>query len=257
MIDRDNIQIAELCPIQFADAEETRYYKQQLEYTPKVMQGVKIQCLISEDLMNDDDMQLEVKDENGRILVDSFHCDWSELSEGIYYCNMEIDSERFSEIPNTCGYFYIKNGDTILAKSVLYEFNPTYTEDLKFISYTHSENDYSVIFDEPFTIWVECGFKPQDTDDNQDVEEFMEQNLTNELVYADEYEVNVLTIGGGKGIPHWLKKKISRASLLDTFMINNVEYKRIQGSKMEKIEDTREGLATYRLSLQKTINYLQ
>ena len=257
MIDRDNIQIAELCPIQFADAEETRYYKQQLEYIPKMMQGVRIQCLISEDLAEAlDNFRLEVKSENGQLLNWAYF-QIATLSSGIIYGNAEIDGESFSEMPNFCGYFYIKNGNTILAQSVLYEFNPRYTEDLKFINYNHSENDYSVIFDEPFTIWVECGFKPQDTDDNQDVEEFMEQNLTNELVYADEYEVNVLTIGGGKGIPHWLKKKISRASLLDTFMINNVEYKRIQGSKMEKIEDTREGLATYRLSLQKTINYLQ
>jgi len=257
MIDRDNIQIAELCPIQFAEAEETRYYGQQLEYTPKLLQGIKVQCLISEELYENDDMWLIIEDEEGGLLSSSTRGFVSELSEGIYYCNFEVDIELFGEIPNVCGHILIQSGSIVLAKSILYEFNPSYKEDLKFISYNHSENDYSVIFGDSFTIWVECGFKPQDTDDNQDVEEFMEQNLTNELVYADEYEVNVLTIGGGKGIPHWLKKKISRASLLDTFMINNVEYKRIQGSKMEKIEDTREGLATYRLSLQKTINYLQ
>ena len=74
-------------------------------------------------------------------------------------------------------------------------------------------------------------------------------------------------------MPNWLRKKFSRISLLDSVkfkqMVNHsrnlvannhneqVEYKRVSGAKLEKIEDTKNGLATYRIDLQTPNNYLQ
>ena len=49
----------------------------------------------------------------------------------------------------------------------------------------------------------------------------------------------------------------SRASLCDDFQVDGVGYKRISGAKMEKVEDCENGLATYKLDLQPTNNYLQ
>jgi hypothetical protein len=59
------------------------------------------------------------------------------------------------------------------------------------------------------------------------------------------------------GVPNWLAYKIMSATLCDNFKIDGVEYKRIEGSAFEKIEDTENGLATYRVDLQTENNYLQ
>lgn len=108
-----------------------------------------------------------------------------------------------------------------------------------------------------FQLSVECGFTPQDNRTEQEIEDFMEQNMTNEVVYGDTYLVQGLTIGSGMGIPNWLRHKIDMASLLDTFEVNGEHYTRVQGSKMEQIEPTKYGLGIYKLDLQTETNYLQ
>jgi hypothetical protein len=81
--------------------------------------------------------------------------------------------------------------------------------------------------------------------------------MVNEVVYGDTYVVQGLTIGSGMGIPNWLRQKIDMLSLLDTFKVGSDEYTRIQGSKMELVEQTKHGLGIYKLDLQTEINYLQ
>lgn len=104
---------------------------------------------------------------------------------------------------------------------------------------------------------VECGFIPMDSRDEQQAEDYLEQNLVNETLYGDIYEVVPLTIGDSHGITNWLRKKINWATFCDNFTIDGNIYKRTEGSKMEKIEDCENGLATYRIDLQTDINYLQ
>ena len=163
--DKENIQIAELCPIQFAEPKEVSFYPMQIEYLPKIQQTIKCQVLVSE-AVSEDTMSFSIKDVNG-LLISSTMFNIIELSDGIYYAYAEFDGESISEIKNQAVYFEIFSdsfGD-ILAESVLYEINPAYTDDLKYITYSHSENDFNMIFsdndnDYEFTIWFECGFIP-------------------------------------------------------------------------------------------------
>lgn len=108
-----------------------------------------------------------------------------------------------------------------------------------------------------FYIDLECGFIPRDFRGEQETEDYLDQSLTNETIYGNHYEVNPLTIGDNGGIPNWLAYKIMCATLCDTFKIDDVEYKRVNGSGFEKVEDTENGLAIYKVDLQTENTYLQ
>lgn len=108
-----------------------------------------------------------------------------------------------------------------------------------------------------FSIQLECGFIPMDNRDEIMVEDYMEQDMVNDTLYGEVYEVIPLTIGDGKGIPNWLRKKVSRALMCTDFYIDDIQYERIDGAKIEKVDDTYKGLAIYKVDLQRKINYLQ
>ena len=108
-----------------------------------------------------------------------------------------------------------------------------------------------------FSLFVECGFVPRDFRGEQETEDFLDQTLTNETVYGNHYEIHPLTIGDNGGIPNWLAYKVMSATLCDTFQIDGVDYERVNGSKFEKVEDTENGLAIYKVDLQTENTYLQ
>ena len=111
--------------------------------------------------------------------------------------------------------------------------------------------DSTLIYD------IECGFKPMDVRTEQQAEDYLEQNMTNEMVYGDIYEVKPLTIGDTKGIPTWRYVQMHRIFMCDNVTIDGEIHDRIEGAKMEKVEDTENGLAVYKIDLQTDINYLQ
>lgn len=108
-----------------------------------------------------------------------------------------------------------------------------------------------------FSISIECGFIPRDFRGEQETEDYLDQSLTNETIYGNHYEVNPLTIGDNGGVPNWLAYKMMCATLCDTFKIDDIQYKRVNGSKFEKVEDTENGLAIYKVDLQTENTYLQ
>ena len=108
-----------------------------------------------------------------------------------------------------------------------------------------------------YSIFVECGFVPRDFRGEQETEDFLDQTLTNETIYGNHYEIHPLTIGDNGGIPNWLAYKMMSATLCDTFNLDTVEYERVNGSNFEKVEDTENGLAIYKVDLQTENNYLQ
>jgi len=262
MIDDTNIQVAELCTLQFREPRDYQMYPEQVErYCPKIVdQELKVQVLISSALHSADNLYLRIYNENDVKITEK---KFTVATLGTYYYATATftDVEIAAIAENTVCYFAIEtnNAVTVYATSVWYTINPAYTDDLKQITFTNSTNDWNVIFGSGtlFTITLECGFIPLDSTDEQETEDFIEQNMVNETVFGDEYEVLGFTLGDSVGIPNWLRKKISRASLCSTFKIDGVEYTRAQGSKMEKVTDTYNGLAVYRINLQTTKNYLQ
>jgi len=262
MINENYIKVADLCTLQFREPLEYGMYPEQTEmYIPKITeQELKVQVLVAPSVVVNGNLYIQIIKENGVVVLEKTFAISTLLLGTYYYATVTFTANEIAAIAeNTICYFSILDVGTEIASSVWYEINPVYKGDLKKITYGHGENDYNVIFltGTEFSLTVEAGFVPIDSRDEQDTEDFIEQNMTNQTVYGDEYEVVGLTLGDGNGIPNWLRKKISRASLLDTFKVDGTEYVRVQGSKMEKVTDTYKGLAVYKIDLQTTINYLQ
>lgn len=230
--DRTNIQISELCPLQFTEPRSTDFYPAANEYCGKISgsSDLVVQVLISEDVLNGDSLFLRLSDinDNEKLLV-SFTK--TSLSTGFYYANVTVSSTQLLSVgKDFFGYFEVVDvvNEIVYADSVWYKINPTFQNDLQEIEYTHEENDYNTIFKHgsntyKFKIWVEGGFIPKDERDEQEVEDFIQQDMVNETVYGDEYVVEPFTLGDNiSGVPNWLRKKFSRISLLDS-----VKYKQM------------------------------
>lgn len=230
--DRTNIQISELCPLQFTEPRSTDFYPAANEYCGKISgsSDLVVQVLISETLYNSDVNHIRVFDINGNIKL-TVPFSVSLLSAGYYYANATITKSQLNTLGRDfIGYFDIYDAEIerVLADSVWYTINPTFQNDLQEIEYTHEENDYNTIFKHgantyKFKIWVEGGFIPKDERDEQEVEDFIQQDMVNETVYGDEYVVEPFTLGDNiSGVPNWLRKKFSRISLLDSVKIKQM-----------------------------------
>lgn len=254
MILDEHIQVSELCPIQFREPVSSADYPLQFEYTPKILDEIRVQFLISKDIYENHSVRLNVKTETG-YTIKSIVCSKQELSEGFYYSNAWLD---LSDIQDQMVYFEIYT-DQLVAKSLWYYVNPKQRKHLRKISYNHYPNDWNMIFDEDyFFFFVEGGMIPMDSRIEQETEDFIEQDMTNETVYGDSYEVQPFTFGlAGDGIPNYLRNKINRALICNSFMVDSVDYIRTNGAKLEKTDDTYNGLAIYKIDLQTIKNYLQ
>ena len=254
ILDRTNIVVPELCPIQFTEPSELTFYPDQQRYLPKVIGGTRIQIFISETWYDSTDtIWCELIDVNDNVIA-SVDAVKAELSAGYWYATFTFSNITDSEL----AYFSIKRNGIEAAYSVWYQLNPEYDSDIKRIEYNHSENDYNYIFDATnYFIDVECGFKPEDIRIEEEAEDFLEQDMVNETVYGDQYEVLPLTIGDNLGVPAWMAVKVARALKCDTVIIDGTEYKRTTGAKIEKGEMTYNGLNSYKIDLQKTNNYIQ
>lgn len=261
----NSVQIAELCPIQFTEPREYDIYNMQQEYVGKIKNfGFDLQILISKALYDNlEYIDVQLVDEADNMIAQK-NMTMIELLAGVYYyATVNLDSAFFAGIDNAlCRFKIFDDSSEVLADSIWYLINPDYDADLKKVQYSNLDNNWNTVFVDGATTYdfwldVECGAIPKDSRDEQETEDFLEQDLVNDTVYGDEYEVVPFTFGSSMGIPNWLRKKISRATLCDTFKIDGLEYKRTQGAKMEKIEDTENGLATYKMDLQTPNNYLQ
>lgn len=265
MIVDEHIQVADLCTLQFREPLEYELYPEQADlYIPKITtQELKVQVLTTEAIDTADKLYLVMYTDKGyqlTSLIKKFAI--TLVSTGIYQANVTLSKNEIASIAeDTIVYFSIETNDatpTVYATSLWYKINPSYTADLKQITYAHSENDWNVQFStNEFTLTVECGFVPMDSRDEQETDDFSQQDMVNETVYGDEYEVLGLNFGNVLGIPNWLRLKLSRASLCDTFKVSGTSITRIKGAKMEKTKDTYSGLAMYKLDVQKIKNYLQ
>jgi hypothetical protein len=158
--------------------------------------------------------------------------------------------------------FELYHGSTKIADSVVYERNPSYTSDLKTISFSSSVNDFGVIFnnstyDPTFKLYVECGFIPNGFKTKSNKEDFTDQNMDNSVIFAMPYETETLTLGDSLGIPNWLVRKLNYVFMLENILIDAVKYVPTPEANIELVENTYNGLGIYSIELQKTNTFFQ
>ena len=263
MINDTYIQAPELCTLQFREPREHLLYPEQVnEYCPKIWnQELRIQVLGDAGFYSTPPI-IVIYDDKGyykQPLLRGFTV--SLLPNGSAVLNVVFTKAEIAAMPeNDVICFSIENNTrtVIYAQSLWYKVNPSFTKDLKQITYSHGSSDWNVQFNSnEFTLTLEAGFTPQDSRDEQEVDDFMQQNMVNETVYGDSYEVIGLTYGNKTGIPNWLRRKLDMASLCDTFKVNDESITRIQGAKIERIAEGYHGLGIYKLDVQTLKNYLQ
>jgi len=254
MINDELIKFSELCPIQFREPYEAQEYPEQYDYVPKMKGSFKFQFLCAYTAHT-----VFVKNEHGHPLL-TIACTVTPVNTDTYYgeCTIDLTSANIPE--ETTAYFEVWNNTAMVAQSVWYIVKPKYDKYLRKISYTHESNDWNMIFlpSNEFCFYVEGGFEPKDSRDEIETDDFIEQNMANETVYGDSYEVRPFTAGlKGYGIPNYMRIRFNRALLCDSFKIDDVEWLRTSGSKLENIGETRTGLSVYKIDLQTIKNYLQ
>ena len=107
-----------------------------------------------------------------------------------------------------------------------------------------------------FSFIVDGGFVPLEESIEQESEDFVSQELVNQTIYGDEY-ISMSFVLGTKGVPIWIAKKFSGATICSEFYINDEEFVRSQGSSPEKIDEYEDYMYNWRMKLQNTKNYIQ
>lgn len=261
--EKDHIFFPDLCPIYFGEPNDIDFYPYQEEYLPKLVSDTKLIAFFSGDVYTAADLKLKIYSIDD-VELHSEGVTIVNVSDTYYYAIISLAPQTLIDSEDVVAYFTFESVsmDMVFARSTYYMFNPSYTGDIKKISFTNDDNDYNMIFVEgetthEYVIDVECGFIPKDVRNEQVVEEFVSQDLINNVIYGDEYTVYPLTIGDSLGVPSWLAIMISKATLCETFKVNDKEYERVEGAKLEKVEDIYEGLAVYKIDLQSIIRHMQ
>jgi len=250
-----DIRIPILCPIEFQEAEELFFYPNQEKYTPKV-RGDEVQpfqIMISYAFYISLDA-ITLKMYNLAGVVSTFTLAKHTLSVDFYYADCDIHYGMTTDFVK----FELYKGTTLLADSVIYERNPSYQMDIKRINYSHNENDFGVVFGGAiFRIDLECGFIPNGFKTMTNKEDFVDQKMNNNIIFGIPYETYLLTIGNNLGIPNWLIRKMNYICILDNVAIDGQPYFVTQGSNIELVEQTENGLGIYSIEMQKDNTYSQ
>ena len=254
MIYSSQIVIPPLCPIQFSEPKEVEFYPYQKHYVGKLNVASDFMIMIDSVLYASANAITMIAF-NVKTLrtIKTYTLTKHELSTGIYYakCSLSGLTSTNQEIIM----FSINIDDEVLADSLYYVI-PKYTKNLKTIGYSNSENDWNTVFGD-FRIDVECGFNPNDLRAKGMKEDYQEQDMMNKVIYSQPYSTEILSIGGNQGIPNWLYEKLNAIFMCDEITINGESYSVAQGADLEKIDQTYDGLARYKIELQKENNYAQ
>jgi hypothetical protein len=264
MIYDERIQVPVLCPIYFGSGRFSHFYDKEQDYIGKIVSDTTIFFWCSLDFYLDMDegetsrIKVQAIDENNLVLeeysVERGVVGTFEDEDAYYFGKCDISKPEYT----ACVRFRILLDDDVIAESWMYEFNPYYDKDIKVIEYSHFENDYDILFHEkvedvyvPITykIAVECGFNPDDFESKDANEDFVGQDMFNNIIDSRPYVVEPLTIGDNFGIPNWLSHKMNVISVLSSLKIEGEEFVRVQDSKFELI-DKKDGMGTYKIELQ-------
>lgn len=143
------------------------------------------------------------------------------VPEGFYYVRMYID---------TVGYY---QSEPISIK--------TTHENTTSILYTNDQNDFGIKFSKQgsltetniFQIRVPGGFLTEGFNPGSKDVVFTNQTYDVTLVNSIPFTVNRFTLGHGEGVPNWVADKFNRLLSCTTVEINNRQYIKTEGAKLE------------------------
>jgi hypothetical protein len=124
--------------------------------------------------------------------------------------------------------------------------------DTMLISYTHRRPEYDTIFEQRmFNLRVEGGIYPGDKTQALNNEVFRDQRFMPYQTAAESYEVSVLTVGTGRGVPQWVGNKINSIFKLSDVYVDGVRTVRNESSVPELIQaGTRYPLYVFKLNVE-------
>jgi hypothetical protein len=109
--------------------------------------------------------------------------------------------------------------------------------DTVLVSYTHRRDEYDTKFlQRVFNFRIEGGIYPGDRTQGLDNEVFRDQRFMPHQITAETYEVSVLTVGTGKGVPQWVGRKINDIFKLSDVRVDGVRTVRNESSVPELIQ---------------------
>ena len=125
------------------------------------------------------------------------------------------------------------------------------------IRYSHPENDYDVAFmfdvdgsyPQTFEALIEGGMWSNDFTPATSEEVYQDQ--IHDLVTLKSIPFNTikLTFGTAKGIPNWRADWLNRVFSLDTVTVNNIQYRKAEGAKLESESISRYPYRTWKLEV--------
>jgi hypothetical protein len=108
--------------------------------------------------------------------------------------------------------------------------------DTVLLTYTHRRPEYDTVFDQrTFHFRVEGGIYPGDKTQALDNEVFRDQRFVPHQTAAETYEVSVLRIGGGRGVPQWVGNRVNNIFKLSGVLVDGIKTVRNESSVPELI----------------------
>jgi hypothetical protein len=123
--------------------------------------------------------------------------------------------------------------------------------------YTHDQNEFDIRFlNTPFSFMmrVEGGVKSDGIAPGGKFTMFQDLDYQSVMLQSQPFNVEKYTFGDSYGIPNWMADKINRIFGLTTVKINDIQYSRNEGAKIERVGDSDYPLAGWTIDLVKTAN---
>lgn len=207
-----------------------------------------------------DEIRIEFVDIDGDKIGIWTHWEFSSIGS---YAGYRVYSLNFA-IPDKsilAGICFMKMTITDSAGNAVFYSEPLYVcetmADVVAIVYNHDENDFDRLFTGaalPSMIRVEGGMKSEGLQPGGKFTMFQDMAYNSVMLNSQPYNVEKWTFGGSYGIPNWLADKINRVFGLSNVTIDNVQYSRNEGAKMERTGETDYPLAGWAIDLVKTDN---
>ncbi|MDR1370577.1 MAG: hypothetical protein LBJ72_10725 [Dysgonamonadaceae bacterium] len=110
------------------------------------------------------------------------------------------------------------------------------------LNYTHRRNEYDTIFVQEngvrktFNFRIEGGLYPGDKTQAVENETFRDQRFNPFQTASEVYQISILTIGTGKGVPQWVGNKINHIFNLSNILIDGISTARNESSVPDMIQ---------------------
>jgi hypothetical protein len=275
------IKIPQLNPIRlYEDVEDKAFalsiskHQQQVKYTQifSRFDTISFQIGVEYNAANTNEYKVQVYDINDTIVYTTGYIAplWANFNGyDIFWWNMGISADL--GLPQ--GAYQLEvivrskvtSGGAIL-QTVYFYSEPLYFQDLFddsiLIKYGHSNNNFDLICIDPddgvtpiyFYHRFYGGFDTRDYEPSSKDYVYRDQQWNLTQLDSIPFNVQKLTIGDGGGIPNWQANIINRIFSCDYLLINNNEYIKNEGAKMEKTVAEMSPMAGWKIELAESLN---